>query len=132
VIFGSGDDSRAASVAAHLEPFWKIWSAARIAEGDWEEQVLKAISSSSAVIAIVSPNSRGKKVFADELRYSKQQDKMIFPFVVEQADLPLGFGGLNRTEAIGWNGSSDHPGLGQLVEKISRALDTQSHQRDPK
>lgn len=45
----------------------------------------------------------------------------MFPFVIAEADLPLGFGRLHRTDAKGWNGQDDR-NFKSLRDKISSEL----------
>ena len=40
------------------------------------------------------------------------------PFLITPAELPLGFGRLNRTDAFGWKGEINHPGYQPVHVKV--------------
>ena len=122
VIYAKEDFGIVSKLVMLLDHQWKVWWGDNINCGDWEKQVRDEISKAKSVLPVVSRYTEGKQIFKDELRLANELNKSIFPFFIEKADLPLGFGNLNRTEAFGWDGTKDHPGYLQLVKKISTEI----------
>ncbi len=123
IIYGSGDETIVKKLVSLLRKHWDVWWAGDIKHGDWEHAIKEKISVSKAIIPVISPNSVSKDIFKDELNYAKKISGIIFPFVIEQADLPFGFGGLNRTDALGWSGQINHSGYQNLLEKLKDVLE---------
>ncbi|MEZ5617527.1 MAG: toll/interleukin-1 receptor domain-containing protein [Rhodocyclaceae bacterium] len=107
---------------------WTVWWDENISTGDWERSVRKAIGESRVLVAVVSPNTEGSDVFRDELLLAKKKGKSIFPFVINDADLPLGFGFFHRTDAFGWSGKNDTH-FKSLAGKLSSELGNSSPTR---
>lgn len=121
VIYGSKDAELVGKLVALLKRDWQVWWDKDIHSGNWESAVRAAIGKAKAVVPVISPNTEGSDVFRDELELAKKKGKKVFPFVIAEADLPLGFGSLHRTDAIGWAGQ-DNRDYKLLREKIHNAL----------
>lgn len=124
VVYLSEDEAIIGDLVTLLKKHWDVWWARDIAHGDWEEAVRDEIGKSVAVVSVLSQHAKGKrkKIIKDEMRYAEQKDKTIFPFLIGPADIPFGFGDLNRTEAYGWDSTENHPGYLQLKNKISATI----------
>lgn len=120
VIFASENETITLKLVSYLRKCWDTFYSGDITDGDWEQRVRNEIINSRAVIPIISDYSIGKNIFRDELRFAEKNNKIIFPFLIEEVDLPFGFGGYDRTEAYGWNGEEEHNGF----QKLKRKLDT--------
>lgn len=122
VIYSRKDSSIVRQLVSLLKKkAWTVWCDEEITSGDWERRVRKAIVESRVVVAVVSPNTEGSDIFRDELLLAKKKDKPIFPFVIKDADLPLGFGFIHRTDAIDWNGKNER-NFQSLCRKLSSEL----------
>lgn len=124
VVYLSEDEAIAEQLVSLLQKHWDVWWAHDITHGDWEEAVRLEIGKSLAVVPVLSQHAKGKRktILKDEMRYSAQEGKAIFPFLIGPADVPFGFGDLNHTEAHGWSGAENHPGYLQLKNKISATI----------
>ena len=124
VIYLSEDEAVVGHLVTLLQQSWDVWCARDIAHGDWEETVRAEIGKSVAVVSLLSQHAKGKrkKIIKDEMQYADDMERPIFPFLIGPADIPFGFGGINRTEAHGWEGSENHPGYLQLKDKISATI----------
>lgn len=121
VIHSSEDGTVVAALVELLKRTWQVWWDHDLTNGDWEKTVRKAIGDAKVVVAVVSPNTEGSDIFRDELALAKRKEKKIFPFVIDEAELPLGFGFIHRTDAYGWNGRNDQH-FRSLCDKISSEL----------
>jgi queuine/archaeosine tRNA-ribosyltransferase len=122
VIFAKEDKAVVSKLVMLLRNYWDVWWAEDIAQGDWEQEVRLQIRMSKAVIPVISGSTENKNIFKDELKYAEKQGRLMFPFCIEQAEPPFGFGNLNRTDAISWKGAVNDPGYQQLLKKITAEL----------
>jgi queuine/archaeosine tRNA-ribosyltransferase len=122
VIFASEDEAVVRKLVHLLRNHWDVWWAGDIGQGNWEKAVRLEIPKAKAVVPVFSRYTEEKDIFIDELRYAKKQGRLIFPFFIDQADPPFGFGQLNRTESFGWKGEHNNLGYRQLREKIAAKL----------
>jgi len=124
VIYVSEDELVVEKLIDLLRRHWSVWWARDIAHGDWERAVREAIKRSSAVLPVLSPSATVERttVIKDEMAFAKRNGKPILPFLIDHAEVPLGFGGLDRTEAYGWAGEEGHSGYRQLKSKIAATI----------
>jgi len=124
VIYLSEDEVIVGQLVTLLKKHWDVWWAPDIAHGDFEEVIREEISKSKAVVAVLSNHAKGKRktMLKDEMRIAANEEKAIFPFLIGTAEIPLGFGDLNHTEAHGWNGEENDPNYKQLKGKIATTI----------
>ena len=129
IVHASEDEAVGSQLVTLLKKHWDVWWDADITEGEWDRHVRAAIEQSKGVLALLSQKAAQKPIFKDEVRYAQKLNKPIFPFVVEPAEMPLGLGSLNRTDAFGWQGEENHAAYKTLVKKIRQAMGAQGPQR---
>ena len=129
VVHASEDEAVSSQLVTLLKQHWDVWSDADIAEGEWDKHVRAAIEQSKGVVALLSQEAAQKPIFKDEVRYAQKLNKFIFPFAIETAEMPLGLGSINRTDAFGWHGEENHRGYKALLKKIRQAMGAQGPQR---
>lgn len=122
VIYASENKEIARKLVSLLRLKWNVWWDDDITQGAWRSAVKSQITISAAVVPIFSHIIEDKHIFIDEISFALEHKKLIFPFMVEQCEIPLGFGPLNYTKAFNWNGGSDEEGYQQLEKKISSEL----------
>ncbi|HJZ04790.1 MAG TPA: toll/interleukin-1 receptor domain-containing protein [Patescibacteria group bacterium] len=133
VIFATEDKELVNKLVFLLREHWEVWWSGDISQGDWEPEVLRNITNSTAVVPVFSRHTQQKKIFKDELKITQGLDKFIFPFFIENVDPPLGFGGLDRTYSIGWKGEGGDSGYLELKKKIATNVEeTRSGDKDQK
>jgi hypothetical protein len=123
LIHASEDKETASVLVALLRTHWDVWWDGDIPQGEWDDRVLAAIEQSKGVVALITKASEQKPILKDELRYAYKKKIPIFPFVIEQAEMPLGLGALDRTDAFNWKAEENHDGFKELVQKIGKQLD---------
>ena len=124
VIYLSEDEDVVGRLVTLLQKHWDVWWAHDLAHGAWEREVRNQIVKATAIVAVLSQHADVERtaILADEMRFAKKNGKPILPFLIEPTDIPFGFGGLNHTEAYGWNGEGNHPGYRQLKDKITTII----------
>lgn len=125
VIYVSEDESIVEHLVSLLRKYWEVWWARDITHGDWEDAVRTEIPKSLAVVPVMSQYAKGrrKSIIRDEMRLADRNNKPIFPFLIaDNEEMPLGFDGLNRTEALGWQGNELDLGYQQLRSKIEATI----------
>lgn len=126
VVYQSEDEKIVERLVSLLRKHWDVWWARDIAHGDWEEAVRAEIVRAKAVVPVLSHYSKGKriKILKDEMRFADSLGRAILPFVIGTADIPFGFGDINRTEAKDWNGEEGNEGYLELMRKIAETINS--------
>ena len=121
VIFASEDDALAKKLADAISGMgYDGWSAHQIAQGRWDIALEQELASCDAVVPLVTRHTRSKEIFRDEWSRATENQKPIFPFVIDPAGTPLGFGGFSRTDAPAWDGSNSGPALDLLNSRLRK------------
>ncbi len=128
IAYLSEDEPHVEQLVTLLRQHWDVWWAGDIVHGDWEEQVRIEIPKSSAFVPVLSKHVKGERkvIIKDEMRIAKKHKRPILPFLIGPAEIPIGFGDLNHTEAHDWVGDEGHIGYRRLKEKISAVLESSS------
>lgn len=129
VLYLSDDHRAAERLVGLLRARWTVWWAPDLAHGDWEEAVRAEIPRCTLVLPVLSDVARGdrKAIIKDEMRLARTQGKPILPFLLGPAEMPMGFGDLNRTVAYGWNGDAADTRFQELVSKVATVLEERNN-----
>jgi hypothetical protein len=123
VIYTKRDETIVRKLVALLREHWSVWWAGDINHGNWERRARTEINNSRAVVPVLSKHTINQDILTDEMNYAKKKGRLIFPFLLDNmAEVPLGFGQLNHTEAFDWTGSEKDPGYRKLSQKIGYEL----------
>ncbi len=124
VIYLSEDEEVVGRLVHRLRTRWDVWWARDIAHGNWERVVRTEIAQSAAVVAVLSRHADGDRadIIRDEMLLAKTKGIPLFPFLISLIDMPLGFGGQNRTDAYGFSGQEDDEGYRELERRLTRTL----------
>lgn len=103
------------NLVARLRRNFHIWiDKAELKAGtNWKQALESAISSSSALLLLLSPNSLDSEWVESEIDTARAKGKPVIPFVYRATNLPFG---LSSTHAIFYE-TDDHP-----LEKLEQAL----------
>lgn len=129
VIYASENEEIARQLVSLLGKYYKVWWAGEITQGNWGKVVRTEIAASKVVVPVFSNSTVSKNIFVDELKFAAKLGCLILPFLIENVDLPFGFGQLNRIEALGWKGEENNPGYKLLERKIATELTSKEHTR---
>jgi formylglycine-generating enzyme required for sulfatase activity len=83
----------------------------------WHQAIEKELRAARAVVVLWSAISRDSDYVLEEAEYGKRQ-QILFPAFIERVEFPYGFSRIQTADLIGWPGTPDHPGLGQLLESL--------------
>ena len=119
ICYSRTDATVAETLAERLEAQgWSVYRDVKTQVGkSWHEEIEAELHASKAVIVLWSSKSRGSHEVLDEARYAKDNGKL-FPVLIQQILRPLGFGGIQTADLIGWTGEQEHPGLTQLFTAL--------------
>jgi YVTN family beta-propeller protein len=59
---------------------------------EWDTKLVTALDESEFFLIVISPNSVSSKIVLDELHYALENEKEIFPVIIEDAKVPLRLG----------------------------------------
>lgn len=119
VIYASEDEAIVEKLVTLLRREWDVWWGEDITQGDWEKEARSEIEKAQVVLPVLSRSANSKAKFRGELELACSKEKRIFPFLIEDAEVPLSIGHYNRTNAFGWNGDEGDKGFQALRRKIA-------------
>jgi TolB-like protein len=97
-----------------IEPWWDD----DIAPGaSWEQTIEQALTQASSAIVCWSPTSVASENVRSEARVARGRQCLVQVFL-EKCDPPLFFGERQGIDFSDWNGSEDHPQMGQLAQAL--------------
>lgn len=124
VIYLSDDEVVCRRLITLLRERWSVWSAHDMVHGDWEREVRGRLSQTRAVVALLSGALAGDRgaIIKDEMRLAARLGKPVLPFIIGEAEVPMGFGDHDHTRSNGWSGDPRAEGFQRLLQKIAAAL----------
>ena len=110
---------KARLLAKGLEHFgFTVWWDVALLSGDeFRDAIVEMIDKCKAVIVLWSPASIKSKFVIDEASYAQRQDKLL-PAMLEETDLPFGFGSDHADSLVGWTGQVNHDGFKRLLAAV--------------
>lgn len=125
IVYLSEDETVVGMLVSLLRKHWDVWWARDLAHGAWEEAVRAEISRTILLVPVLSHHATIERmaILKDEMRYAKDQNKPILPFIISPSDIPFGFGDLNHTLAYEWNGEEEHQGFKELFTRIAATIE---------
>ncbi|MFC7736512.1 toll/interleukin-1 receptor domain-containing protein [Roseomonas sp. GCM10028921] len=118
IFYARLDEAFAERLHAMLSARWNVWWDRDIV-GPFAEAIEREASSTTCCVPIWSKNARGNPNVGDELRLARESGRPIIPVRIDDSQPPYGYGDLSSVDLRGWSGETDHPGIRQLVHRIS-------------
>lgn len=119
-------------LAAALGRRWNVWWDHHLLAGDSYRRVIgDKLSVARCVVVLWSRRSTESEFVLDEAGRALRRGVLI-PARIEKVDVPLGFGQLDYTDLIDWNGDEKHPGFVELCDAIARRLGEPGREGDPR
>lgn len=120
----SRSDSRTANrLAAELQDHgWSVFIDVKTDDGArWDEVLEQELEAARAVVVLWSERSVKSHFVKDEAALARDRRKL-FPARIEDVKLPLGFGQIQTSELVGWQGEAQHPRLLRLIAALEHRL----------
>jgi TIR domain len=123
ISYSREDRERAESLARVLEgQGWSVWWDRHVQVGQAFDRVIaEALDAAVAVVVLWSAASVKSKWVLDEAADGDRRE-ILFPVLIEDVRLPLGFGRLQAADLKDWRGASDHEGLRAFLAALSARL----------
>ncbi|OAN46172.1 toll/interleukin-1 receptor domain-containing protein [Magnetospirillum moscoviense] len=110
-----------------LSPQWSVWWDDKITEGDYRGEIERQLAQAKCIIPVWCRVSRSDEDVIDEAEFARKRKVPLVPVLIEDVDPPLGFGGRQRVDLIGWNGDPNHPAIELLKKRISSIAPPRPH-----
>ena len=124
IIYASPRRKVVEALDAILSPQWSIWWDDKIVEGDYRGEIERQLAQAKCVIPVWCRVSRSDEDVIDEAEFARKRKVPLIPIRVEDVDPPLGFGGRQRVDLVGWDGDPDHPAVELLKKRIATVAPT--------
>ena len=98
-----------------------VWFDRDLGAGSFREQILARLTQAETAIVVWSARSTQSRYVVDEAERAAARD-VLLPIRIDNADLPLGFGGLQTFDLCSWSGREDDPKITLLLDQIEKVL----------
>ncbi len=121
--YSSKDKARAQIIAEAFEAKGcSVWWAPKIPPGKtWDEVIKEALNSAKCVIVLWSHKSVSSDWVKEEAEYGKKR-RILIPVLIDDVEIPFGFGRIQAAKLIDWDGTPPHPEFDLLLDSISEIL----------
>ena len=125
ISYARSDRAAAQRLADALEDRgWSVWWDPQIPVGrHFEEVIEKQLALAGCVVVLWSRQSVQSRWVRSEAADGRDRD-ILAPVLLEDAQIPLIFRGIQTADLRAWNGDTDHAGFNNLVSAISGRLES--------
>jgi len=118
------DSNRAQTLAARLRnQGWSVFIDLQTPIGErWDQKIERELHAARAVIVLWSSASRTSDFVLEEAEYGKKKGNL-YPALIDNVEIPYGFGRIQTADLINWRGLGESPGLTQLLESLRGRLE---------
>jgi hypothetical protein len=107
-------------VRTFRENGWKVWWDQDLPPGaDYRAEIQRALDSAAAIVVLWSANPTSFVI--EEAEVGKLRG-VLRPVVIERAQPPLGFRGIQYSDLSDWSGDRGHPELRKLIRMLEGSL----------
>ncbi len=104
------------------EQGWTVWWDRDIPTGQTYDSVIwRALQTASCVVVVWSSHSIGKEWVREEAGDAKKRN-ILLPVLIEEVQLPFGFGLRQAQSLVGWQKGIPHPGYDRFLKDIAGVL----------
>ena len=123
ISYASEDRNRVRPLAeALIERGFNVWWDRSLAAGqDYTAIIEKELKDAKAVIVVWTQSSTNSTFVRDEAGRARDEGRLV-PVMLDQAQIPLGFGAFQAEDFTRWNGGANAPQMQLLVEVLSAKL----------
>jgi formylglycine-generating enzyme required for sulfatase activity len=114
------DKAKAQTIAEALEQKgYSVWWDKVIPPGrNFDEVIKEELDSAKCVIVLWSKKSVLSDYVKEEADYGKKR-RILVPILIEDVDMPIGFGRIQAARLIDWKGTLHHPEFDLLLNSVS-------------
>lgn len=108
-----------------------VWWDPKIQTGHgFRQEITEALTNTNSVIVVWSRHSVSSRFVCDEADEGAARD-ILFPALIDNVDIPLGFRQIQTADLTHWNGHPDDPALKAFVEAVAAGGSLAREQDDP-
>ncbi|HSQ13572.1 MAG TPA: toll/interleukin-1 receptor domain-containing protein [Candidatus Deferrimicrobium sp.] len=101
---------------------WSVWWDWEVPAGqNWRDMIEQSLASMRCMIVLWSMDSIDSDWVKEEAEKGKAQRKLVAA-LIDEVNPPMGFRDLQAANLIGWDGSLDFPGFGNLIDALEAQL----------
>jgi len=101
---------------------YSVWWDEQIRSGDYRTEIEYQLKQAKCVIPVWCRASRESRNVVDEADYAREHRVPLLPVRIEDVKAPLGFGGLQTIDLLGWNGDPESASLRELFSNIEHII----------
>lgn len=123
ISYASEDRDRVRPLAqALIERGFNVWWDRSLAAGqDYAAIIEKELNAAKAVVVVWTRGSAASTFVRDEAGRARDEGRLV-PVLLDQVQLPLGFGAFQAEDFTRWNGGANAPQMQLLVEVLNAKL----------
>ena len=123
ISYATGDESRAAELAAALEAKgWSVWWDRHIPPGrTFDDVIEEALTGARCVIVLWSAESVSSRWVRAEASAAAERGTLV-PALIEHVTIPLEFRRLQAADLTNWHGDTDHAELKHLIDTLAHLI----------
>jgi hypothetical protein len=101
---------------------FQVWWDQGIGSGEsWRAEINQHLAAASAVCVLWSEHSVGSEWVVEEAQRGKDR-RILCPALIDDVALPIGFGGTQTSNLMGWSGDRRDPAWRHYVESVNAIL----------
>jgi TIR domain len=101
---------------------YSVWWDEKIHSGDYRTEIERQLKHAKCVVPIWCGASRDSRNVVDEADYAREHGVALLPVRIEDVKPPLGFGGLQTVDLLGWKGDPESPSVKELFSNIEHII----------
>lgn len=113
-----------------LSTCWDVWWDRMILQR-FTNEIESQIAQARCMIVCWSAVARAKDTVTDEVVLAKDANVPIVAVTLDGSASAYGFGGYSCSDLSGWTGEDDHPGLRQLLQRVTAIVQPRASPRRP-
>ncbi|MEE9286743.1 MAG: toll/interleukin-1 receptor domain-containing protein, partial [Gammaproteobacteria bacterium] len=123
ISYAREDRDRAEAIAQALEKLGStVWFDKKIAPGGKYDEVIQgALDDAKCVIVLWSKASVESDWVKEEADKGKERDRLV-PVLIDDVEVPLGFGRLHTANLVHWRGGRTHDEFKELSRSVAQKL----------
>ncbi len=115
-----------------LKADWSVWWDRHLVSGDFRAGIEAAIRNCKVLVPVWSAGATHNRHMHDELAIAHGANVPILPVRIHKADAPMGYGSLQATEILEWNGEIERAEIVALRDRIRATIESHNTDERPR